>query len=163
EGDPNDQVAHKPASAKQAVYDYAKAGGRVFASHYHHTFFSSATDPAAPADERGVASWAATNPEPEPPAAPDPVATTAINADSVGTSLEAVAMKQWLGNQGALVGGQLPIVDAHDNVTSVNSSALDWIELTNPNASNAKAVQYMTFNTPVGAASADVCGRVVFS
>jgi hypothetical protein len=166
EGDdaPNDTVAHKPATAKKAVYDYASTGGRVFASHYHHSFFSTATDPAAPAEVSAIANWSQRNPEPIPPAVgTGPVATTAVNADFVGTFPKAVAMKQWLQNQGALVSGQLPIVDAHHNVNSVNAGALNWIELTNPNAGNTKAVQYMTFNTPIGAGEDAVCGRVVFS
>lgn len=160
EGTENDTEQHKPAAAKQAVYDYAKAGGRVFASHYHHTFFSSASAPAAPAETQGVASWA--NPEKPPPAQGDP-ATTAVNSDIVGTFPKAVAMKDWLEKQGALAGGKLPIYDARHNVNAVNATALNWIEAVNPNDSNSKAVQYMTFNTPVGAAEDAVCGRVVFS
>jgi hypothetical protein len=62
-----------------------------------------------------------------------------------------------------LSGGKLPIFDARHNVNSVNATALNWIEAVNPNDGNGKAVQYMTFNTPVGAAEDKVCGRVVFS
>jgi hypothetical protein len=167
EGDdaPNDTEAHKPAAAKKALYDYASLGGRVFASHYHHHFFSTAAPAtiASPTIVQNVANWSQRNPEPIPPAAPDPVTTTAVNADIVGTFPKAVAMKQWLENQGALVGGQLPIVDAHHNVNSVKTGALNWIELTNKNAGNTKAVQYMTFNTPLDAAEDAACGRVVFS
>lgn len=161
EGTENDTTQHKPATAKQAVYDYAKAGGRVFASHYHHTFFSSSAAPVAPAEVQGIASWA--NPEKAPPAHPSNPATTAVNSDIVGTFPKAVAMKEWLDKQGALSNGKLPIFDARHNVNGVNSTALNWIEAVNPSEGNSKAVQYMTFNTPVGAAEDAVCGRVVFS
>ena len=72
-------------------------------------------------------------------------------------------MKEWLTNQNALNAGKLPIFDARHNVDAVGSSGLDWISALNPNAGNGRAVQYMTFNTPVGAAADAVCGRVVFS
>lgn len=163
EGTENDTEQHKPAAAKQAVYDYAKMGGRVFASHYHHTFFSSAAAPAAPADVQGVASWR--TPEGTPPGfdPQNPTAVNAVSSEIVGTFPKAVAMKEWLDKQGALAGGKLPIYDARHNVNAVNATALDWIEAANPNEGGSKAVQYMTFNTPVGAAEDAVCGRVVFS
>jgi hypothetical protein len=160
EGTENDTTQHKPEAAKTAVYTYASEGGRVFASHYHHTFFSAANAPAAPADTQKVASWAI--PEKQPPAQGNP-ATTAVNSDIVGTFPKAVAMKDWLEKQGALSGGKLPIFDARHNVNAVNVDGLNWIEAVNPNEGGSKAVQYMTFNTPVGAAEDKVCGRVVFS
>jgi hypothetical protein len=74
-----------------------------------------------------------------------------------------VAMKEWLTKQNALPGGKLPIFDARHNVDAVGANGLNWISAINPNAANGPAVQYMTFNTPVGAAADAVCGRVVFS
>ncbi len=152
----------KPDPAKVALYDYAKAGGRVFASHYHAQWFSAfpkATDPAVSA----VATWA--TPENVPPGAPDP-ANTAVNAQITGTFPKANAMKEWLTAQNALVGGDLPLYDARHNVDAVGGAALEWISLANPKSqptAGQKAVQYMTFNTPIGAADDQVCGRVVFS
>jgi hypothetical protein len=158
EGDENETTAGsaKPSTAKQALYDYAKGGGRVFASHYHEVWLRKSPENLV----KGVASWA--DPEKPPPATGNP-ATTAVNADISGTFPKAIAMKDWLTKQGALSGGKLPIFDARHNVDAVGSNALDWISALNPNASNGPAVQYMTFNTPVGAAEDAVCGRVVFS
>ncbi len=160
----------KPDPAKIALYDYAKAGGRVFASHYHHQWFSlfpKATDPAVST----VATWATTpgaNITPGeniPPGAPTP-ATTPVDAQISGTFPKAVAMKEWLSKQDALPGGNLPLLDARHNVDAVSGGALEWISLSNAQAlptAGTKAVQYMTFNTPLGAADDAVCGRVVFS
>jgi hypothetical protein len=51
------------------------------------------------------------------------------------------------------------------NVDQVAAGALSWISAKNPASTpaNKNAVQYMSFNTPVGAADDKVCGRVVFS
>jgi hypothetical protein len=57
----------------------------------------------------------------------------------------------------------LPIYETRANVDAVGTNALNWIQVLNPNNGNLPAVQYMSFNTPVGAADSAVCGRVVFS
>jgi hypothetical protein len=159
EGDENEATpgAAKPAPAKQALYDYAKSGGRVFASHYHEVWLRKSPDSLV----QSIATWA--DPEKPPPAVPANPATTAVNADISASFPKAVAMKEWLTNQGALSGGKLPIFDARHNVDAVSASGLDWISAPNPNAGNGPAVQYMSFNTPIGAAEDAVCGRVVFS
>ncbi|HEX2677002.1 MAG TPA: carboxypeptidase regulatory-like domain-containing protein, partial [Polyangiales bacterium] len=43
EGDPIE--SEKPASARKALYEYAKIGGRVFASHWQRIWFSDGPDP----------------------------------------------------------------------------------------------------------------------
>ena len=155
EGDENE--ATKPAATKQALYDYAKGGGRVFASHYHEVWLRKSPEPLV----SGIATWA--DPEKPPPAVPADPATTAVNAEISASFPKAVAMKDWLTKQNALSSGKLPIFDARHNVDAVGTNGLDWISAVNPNASNGPAVQYLTFNTPVGAAADAVCGRVVFS
>lgn len=160
----------KPDPAKIALYDYAKAGGRVFASHYHAQWFSKYPTSSDPAVSQ-IATWATTpgsNVTPGenvPPGAPTP-ATTAVNASITGTFPKAVAMKDWLTAQNALPGGALPLFDARHNVDAVGPNGLEWISLPNAKSlptAGTKAVQYMTFNTPIGAPDDQVCGRVVFS
>jgi hypothetical protein len=74
-------------------------------------------------------------------------------------------MKEWLEKQQALNGdGTLPIFDARHNADAVtDGKALAWLNVANPNAGGANAVQYMSFNAPVGAPEDQICGRVVFS
>jgi hypothetical protein len=148
--------ATKSDAAKSALYAYAKAGGRVFASHYHEVWIRKNPDAAV----SGVAGFAV---DTQPPALPAPPATTAVSTDVSTAFPKAKAMSDWLGKQGALVAGKLPIYDARDDVGSVTTSALDWISVANPNNGGKTAIEYMSFNAPVGAGDADVCGRVILS
>jgi hypothetical protein len=52
-----------------------------------------------------------------------------------------------------------------DNIQAVNPDlAREWITVDNPNFPDApKAVQYMSFNTPIGAAEDMICGRAVYT
>jgi hypothetical protein len=167
EGGENETAAGatKPDASKTAMYEYAKAGGRIFASHYHYVWFSKNPDTTV----QGVASWApppAPNAPGErtPPGAPTP-STTAVDGTISTAFPKAVAMKQWLANQGVLKNDLLPIYDARHNIDKVNATALSWITVKNKfvAAPNDTPVQYMTFNTPVGAGDDQVCGRVVVS
>jgi hypothetical protein len=134
---------------RQALYDYAAAGGRVFASHFHYAWFN-----AGPFGSANLASWSA----------------GANNLGTVNASIVAtlpngqpfpkgVAMKTWLGNVGALQSGELPIQEARDNaaVSAANAASQPWI------VADSGPTQYFSFDTPIGAAPDKVCGRVVFS
>lgn len=155
EGAPDDDAQHKAPAAKQALYDYAKAGGRVLATHYHDTFFAGSPDPAP----RGVAAWS----DRVGPAAGDP-RTTSVDADVATTFPKAAAMSAWLSAQGALsAGGKLTLFDARHDVDGVDAGALAWIQAVNPSFVAAPAVQHLTFVAPIGASDAQACGRVAFT
>ena len=158
EGAPNDDAVHKSPAAKQALYDYAKAGGRVLATHYHDTFFSGSPDPAP----RGVAAWS----DRAGPAAGDP-RTTPVDTEVASTFAKAAAMSAWLAKQGALTaGGKLALFDARHDVDGVDAGAggaVAWIQVANPSYPAAPAVQHLTFGAPIGASNAEVCGRVAFT
>ncbi len=164
EGDEN--LATKPQPARDALYNYAKTGGRVFASHYHYAWFSKSTD----ATVSGVASWAPVDGitgfnERTPPAVPSNPGTTAVNGDISTAFPKAIAMNEWLTKQNALAAGKLPIYDARHNIDQVTANSLSWITVPTLNAAapNNKPTEYMTFNTPIGAPADMVCGRVVVS
>jgi hypothetical protein len=155
EGAPDDDAKHKSAAAKQALYDYAKAGGRVLATHFHDNFFSESPDPAP----RGVAAWS----DRPGPAAGDP-RTTSVDSDVAVTFPKAGALSTWLSKQGALnAGGKLALFDARHDVDGVDAGALAWIQAANPGFPSAPAVQHLTFVAPIGAADAQACGRVAFT
>ncbi len=134
---------------RQALYDYAAAGGRVFASHFHYAWFN-----AGPFGGANLASWSA----------------GANNIGTVNASIAAtlpngqpfpkgIALKAWLGNVGALQGGELTIQEARRNATvsAANPASQPWI------VADTGPTQYLSFDTPIGAAPDKVCGRVVFS
>ncbi|MBN9167386.1 MAG: carboxypeptidase regulatory-like domain-containing protein [Myxococcales bacterium] len=155
--------AAKPEAARQALYDYAKTGGRVFTSHFHHYWFSNSPVP----EVKAIASWtndftcqgAGCTFEAEP--AKDVVVNATVNSSFA----KGAAMKKWLKNTQSLTGpGEtLPIQEARHNVNAVTANALSWMTIQNPAAGNKVAHEYVSFNTPVGAPDDQVCGRVVYS
>ncbi len=134
---------------QQALFDYAAAGGRVFASHFHYAWFNS-----GPFGGKNLASWS-----------PGTNDMGDIGGQIVTTFPKGMALQQWLGNVGALdSSGELHITQAKHNadVGTANVASQAWIT-SDPKANPKGATQYFTFNTPIDAKPADQCGRVVFS
>jgi hypothetical protein len=152
EGDPYEN--QKPMASRENLYTYASQGGRVFASHFHHVWFSDGPDPVPT-----TGTWRTrTNPA---GTGADPVTATINQSFPKGA-----ALAQWLVNVGASSTlGQMDVVYSRDNVQAVNASvASEWITVDNPNFPAApKAVQYMSFNTPIAAAEDMICGREVYT
>jgi hypothetical protein len=145
-------ASSKPLAARQALYDFENAGGRVFASHWHRYWLSDGPSPVP-----SVGTWMDRI---------DPAPTGTVAIGTVDTSFpKGQALRDWLVNVGAsTTPGQLPIKDSKHNLDAVNAAeAQQWITMPNPNAGNQTAVEYMTFNTPVGQPPSAQCGRVVYS
>jgi hypothetical protein len=77
---------------------------------------------------------------------------------------QGAALVHWLASNGALDGGELPIVAARHNadVGPDNTASQPWI-VADERAPAPGATQYFTFNTPIGAAPSDQCGQVVYT
>jgi hypothetical protein len=140
---------------QKVLFDYAAAGGRVFASHFHYSWFN--TGPFAAGN---LATWTTGSND-----------MGDINANIVQTLWsgaafpKGVALDQWLGNVKALnAGGELPIQQARHNsdVSAANTASQPWI-VADKDAHPAGATEYFTFNTPLGVAPDKQCGRVVYS
>jgi hypothetical protein len=142
----------KPATAKQALLDYVNAGGRLFASHWHEVWFSS-LGTATPSPFPSIGDWIADTDLPNDPA-----------TGTVDTSFpKGQAFHDWLVNVGAsTTPGQIQIHEPRFNIDSVTPGrAQQWI--TTPAPPSRTAIEYLSFNTPVGAPDSQLCGRVVYS
>jgi hypothetical protein len=140
---------------QQVMFNYAAAGGRVFGSHFHYAWFNT-----GPFGAENLATWTTG----------DGQAGNSLNADVVTTLPngmtfpKGVAFQQWLGNVGALSGGELPIQAPRHNadVGAANTSSQNWLIADN-NSQIPGASQDFSFDTPFGVPAAQQCGRVVYS
>jgi hypothetical protein len=134
------------------VKRYADSGGRIFASHLHFNWLWK-----GPAPWPSTAMYTGGSQEAQDP--PNP-STATIDT----TFPKGAALADWLSANGASpTRGQIQIYDSAHSVSQVNPPTQRWIYLpTNPNwTSQGTSTQYMTFNTPVEAATDAQCGRVV--
>ncbi len=136
----------KDGTALQAMFDYASAGGRIFASHWHNY-------------------WLESGPAPFPTTAnfTNMADLNSITANIDQTFPKGMAFAQWLVNVGGSTTlGQIDIVAAQHTVTTSNDPpSQQWITYSDPQ--DGASVQYFTFNTPIGVPDKQQCGRFVFS
>jgi hypothetical protein len=149
------------------MMNYLNNGGRVFASHYHFSWFTDTNvSPANPfvALTPPLATWsnltndAVLNDNVSYPAT---IVTTLPNGSPFP---EGAALKTWLGVVNALDANQkLDVYYARDNalVGTANTNSQAWASL-DPSVTSA-TTQYFSFDTPVGTAAAEQCGRAVYS
>jgi hypothetical protein len=144
EADTNERA--KTPAMRQAMYDYANEGGRVFASHLHSVWFAGGPDPLP-----STGTWRRVMQNP-----PDPSIATIDQSFPKGA-----ALAKWLVNvQASTMLGQMSVAFPRNDLQAVNKAvATEWITVNDPDV----AVQYMSFNTPIGAAEDKVCGREVFT
>lgn len=134
----------KPQEARQAMFDYASKGGRIFASHFHNYWLQQ-----GPAPFPDTAVWD------DEPDLPNP-----FTADIDSSFPKGAALRDWLVNVGASsMAGKLVIKEGQNTVAAVNPGiSRRWIYGVSP-----QSIQYLTFNTPIGVPEEQQCGRVVFS
>jgi hypothetical protein len=156
-----------------ALEAYLNAGGRVFASHFHYSWFSGPIQSTqmytAPADwGNNLATWAGGGGQSKGPLAG--VIETTLNGSTMPFP-KGVSLQKWLTNVGALgknaPAGELSIYDPRFNsvVKTTNTASQPWITSMNGNTAQT---MYFSFDTPVNAPVGDggvpnYCGRAVFS
>jgi hypothetical protein len=180
----------------QNLTSYATNGGRVFASHFHYAWFNQGG-----AGTFGVDTLATWTPNADNPntgystgAYSGPIYNDEDGGDSVNAKIittyadggvfpRGSAMKQWLGNVGALATNEAPtgelfISNPRFNVyvSPTDTASQAWLvpdnagyvyydENDNPQTLG-NSTQYMSFDTPVGGtgdAGSPYCGRAVYS
>lgn len=147
----------KTSAQLSHVFDYANAGGRIFATHFNYVWL----DPNSPDDAAfpAVANWAINQSYPTP----DPGVATVNTSFTDGATLA-----QWLNLAGASYTDSQNLT--HTDEVSISTLRHDfngviaptqaWLTL---NDGNSNPVMQMTFNTPVGADTSAQCGRVLFN
>jgi len=142
QGSPGDQTS---ATAATNLFNYANAGGRVFATHYSNVWIN----PNSPYNSLfpPVANWTTDSDLPDGEA----TINTGFNDGST--------LAQWLLNAGASTTfGQVALSTLRIDLSSVIPPTQSWATL-----NSNKDVMQMTFNAPVGAPAANQCGRVLFN
>jgi hypothetical protein len=142
----------KPAAGKQAVHDWLDEGGKVFATHFHYTWFKNSPS----ADFQGVATWLGSS------------AGTGMGQFAIDTSFsKGQTLKAWLSGVGALsANGTIALNGVADSVSAVKAPTNRWIY-----DSSSSDTKYLSFGTPVGGISGSMgettngkyCGKAVFS
>jgi hypothetical protein len=143
----------KPMASREALYQYLSEGGRVFASHWSHVWFSDGPDPVPTTGD-----W---NQRRDPTEEGAPLDATVNETFPKGE-----ALAKWLVAVGAsTTQGTLTVTGPRDNIQAVEPTlARDWITIQNPMYPNApESVEYLSFNAPLGAPEDMVCGRAVFT
>ena len=136
------------------VESYMNNGGRVFLSHLHFNWLSRALDKSL----TGTATYIGVGDK-----MPQPITGYVNTAFPKGA-----ALADWMLLTGAsTVRTELQIYQGQHSVSAVTAPTQSWISVPqNPNDSASPkrpAIQYMSFNTPVTAAEASKCGRVVLT
>jgi len=141
---PCSSVAMGDPAAMQNVFDFANAGGRVFATDLSYPWFKE-----GPAPWPGTGKW---------------ITWTGIGVDPLPSTVDqsfpkGQALAEWLQNVGATtVLGDIDLHETYHVVDAVNPPTTRWLYSKNP-----ATVQTLSFNTPVGVKPEDQCGRAVYS
>ena len=147
------------AAAQQLLMNYANAGGRVFASHYQYAWFN--TGPFA-TGANSLATWNTM----QGMLNDDQSFMAEVNV-TLGGGVAfpgGVALAKWLGLVGALTNNQLPVWFVRNNVRALQQPpSTEWLHLAANSTTAPSATQYFSADTPIGAGSDKVCGRVVYS
>jgi hypothetical protein len=153
--------SNKTTSSKQALHDWLDEGGKVFATHFHYTWFKN-----GPADFQGVAHWNGS--------------TTGGDSGNyaIDTSFsKGATLSAWLKNVNSLTGTNIALSYVAESVGTVNAGATRYIY--NPagdqqlSSMPTNDTKYMSILTPVGGipvkatdageSNSQYCGKAVFS
>ena len=129
--------------ARQQMYDYVNMGGKIFATHFHYTWFKNSPQ----GDWQSIANWGSGGGG----------GVGAVH-DIDMSFPKGQAFGEWLFNTNASTTlGKISLTEIRDSLSTVNAPAQSWI------TQGANKVRYFSFNAPTSAPPEDQCGRSVFS
>jgi hypothetical protein len=147
---------NKTPASKNALHAWLDEGGKVFATHFHYTWFKNSPS----TDFQGVANWLGFS-----------AAAGGNSPYDIDTTFpKGKVFDSWLGTVKALTGTQIDLNSVALSVSTVNKTAQRWIY--DPGSSDVK---YLSFVTPIGGlppqqvdggpaeTTAQYCGKAVFS
>jgi hypothetical protein len=142
---------------KQAMHDWLNEGGKVFATHFHYTWFKN-----GPPDFQSIATWLGSS-----------VGSGTCTNCTIDTSLPSGKdFQTWLQGVGALSGSGITLTGVADSVSTVNQSTTTrWIYGSSGLNTGATDTKYLSFETPIGGIDVDAgeatgkkyCGKAVFT
>ena len=142
---------------KQAMHDWLNEGGKVFATHFHYTWFKN-----GPADFQSTATWLGSS-----------IGNGTCNNCTIDTALQSGKdFQAWLKSVGALTGTGITLSGVADSVSSVNmATTTRWIYGSSGPTTGASDTKYLSIETPIGGVPTDggetggvkYCGKAVFT
>jgi hypothetical protein len=128
-----------------SIHDYVERGGRLFATHYHYTWFKNSTAD----DYRALADWKATSDDGQ-----DQLIDTSFP--------KGMAMAQWmLANSASPSIGKVKLTTLANSLEATHPPAISWIR-SPVQSSGEQFSRYFSFNGPIAASPDKQCGRAVF-
>jgi hypothetical protein len=147
--------ANVTKAGKQALHDWLNEGGKVFATHFHYTWFQN-----GPPDFQDVANWKGWS-----------LGTGTCSDCAIDKTFQGGKdFYQWLQAAGALSGTGINLTGVADSVGTVTAGTTErWIY--SQSVPDTGDVKYLSFNTPIGGVPdagsvMDVmtyCGQAVFT
>jgi hypothetical protein len=144
-------------AGKQAMHDWLDEGGKVFATHFHYTWFKN-----GPPDFQSVATWLGSS-----------VGSGTCTNCTLDTTLQSGKnFDTWLQSVGALSGTGITLTGVADSVSAVNTATTArWIYGSSGPGTGATDTKYLSFETPIGGLPVDAgessgkeyCGKAVFT
>jgi len=144
-------------AGKQAMHDWLNEGGKVFATHFHYTWFKN-----GPPDFQSVATWLGYS-----------IGNGTCNNCTIDTSFQSGKdFDVWLQGVGALSGTGITLNGVADSVSTVNIATTSrWIYGSSGMNTGANDTKYLSFETPIGGITVDAgempekryCGKAVFT
>ncbi len=127
--------------ARQAMWEYANAGGKIFGTHYHYTWFKNSPQQ----DWQQIASWG------------NGGGGFGDIYDVDQTFPKGASLADWLVNVNASsTKGQIQLTGVTNALSSVKPPAQSWVK------KGSDGVRYFSVNTPIAAPVAEQCGRAVY-